>query len=1777
MCQPCQGFAAAWIGPHISGSFLMRAFFAGILLASTLLATPVLSPSVLAQQTPPKSFVREDLASSGIRLEETFRKGTPAAWQNRQAGQVRLEARTAFANDPRRAFSLYAIAVALDGKSAASWLGVAQSALKIEPAHGGERYTLRDRAITASYMAYQVANAKSEEAAALALLGEAYASGEMWKQSLAAYRASLQHQDVPAVRNVYQDLREKYGFRVNEETAYKVDSDAANPRLCFQFTEALQPKTDYAPYISIAGAEKPAIAVEGTQLCVDGLKHGERYAVVLRQGLPSSVGENLLKSGEYQIYVRDRSPQARFTGKSYVLPKLGQEGIPVVTVNTPKVHVAIGRIGDRSLTPLLRGENFLAQLSGEEARKIARETGFSVWSGTLDTRIEQNREVTTAFPVMEAVGKLEPGVYVMTVQPEGVKTATAGDDTSDDNDYETRATQWFIVSDLGLTAISGDGGVVVLARSLATAKPIAGLDLKLVARNNEVLATLKTDAEGKAQFDPGLVRGTGGMAPGALVATDSAGDYSFLNLEQAALDLTDRGVKGRAAAGPLDAFLYAERGVYRSGESVHLTTVLKDARGSAVAGMPLTLVIQRPDGVEYKRVRVEDQGGGGRAYSLPLMAGAARGTWRARVYADVKGKAIGETTFLVEDYVPERLAVTLTPKSASVAPGQPAEIDVAADYLYGAPGAGLQVSGEVSVKLASEPAVPGLKGYAIGLEDETFETVSGEIEETATTNAAGKATVAATIPEANSTRPLEAKVILRVGEEGGRAVERSVTVPLKPAGSVLAVKKAFADSALTEGALAAFDIVAVTPEGARLARNGATWTLSRIDRNYQWYFTDGRWNFEGVKSVRKIADGTVDLTANGEPQRISVPMALGQYRFEVKGPSDLAPVSVNVTVGWSGDATATTPDLMETQLDKPRYAAGETMQVKLNARFAGSATLMVMADTIREIQRIEVPKDGATVQVPVKAEWGSGAYLVAIAHRPLDTQAQRMPGRAVGVAWFGIDGEGRALGLDIGTPQMARPRSTLSVPVKVAGLKAGEEAHLTIAAVDAGILNLTRYELPDATSYFFGQRLLGGDIRDLYGMLIDGMQGTRGAIRSGGDSSAAKLDGAPPTQEPMARFSGVVKVGADGIARADFDVPAFNGTVRVMAVAWSQSGVGQAQKDVIVRDPVVVAGTLPRFLNMGDASRFFVEIANVEGGPGKYTLDLDVRGPLVVAADATRREVDLAPGQKTSLVIPVKAGGLGTASLDLRLTGPNVDLTHSFNLTVLPGAPEVFHRSVRSLQPGQSVTLGVDALSEFLPQTGLLSVSAAPYGGLDVPALLGALDRYPYGCTEQTVSRALPLLYVNKLASAERLGIDPNVDERIRVAIDRVMARQDSNGSFGLWQAGGNEDMWLDAYVADFLTRARERNFAVADKAFAITLDRLRNYVANANEVQNGGEDLAYAVYVLARNGKPVMNDLKYLADTKLDAFKTPMARAQLAAALALLGDKGRANAIFTQAADQLAGMRMENVSRSDYGSKLRDSAGLMTLAAEANADRAVVQKAATQVSDARGQARFASTQEQAWMVLAAQALVNDAQAMQISVNGAAQQGPLYRSYLARTLEAQPVTVANAGQAPVQLVVTAAGNPITPEPALASGYGLERAMYTLKGQKTDATTVKQNERYVIVLKVTEPEAKFARLLLVDLLPAGFEIDNPALFEGGKEGFAWLKKDVEPANVEYRDDRFVAAFHRDGSTKAEFSVAYVVRAVSPGEYTQPPAVIEDMYRPERFGRTGYRQITVTPAR
>jgi uncharacterized protein YfaS (alpha-2-macroglobulin family) len=1731
----------------------------GLVRAVTVCAT--LALGFVSAQAADKAFKRDDLADAAIKLEAQIK--SEAGPVSKSSATLRSDADVAFRrNDFRSGLQILTQIAATTPDDSGNWLRLARTIFQIRPATSSEQTFFLERASTAAYIAYQRAAGPQNEADALAVLGRALSDRKLWRPALDALRMSLDLREVAEVRGQYEKLRDEHGFRLMD---YSVDSDSASPRVCFQFSEELAKRADFTPYVALAGTDKPALSSEEKQLCVDGLKHGERYNINLRAGLPSTVKESLPKSAEFNVYVRDRKPFVHFTGRAYVLPRTGQRGIPLVSVNTTALAIDVFRIGDRNLINTVIDSDFQQPLSRYQLSTLGDERGVKVWSGELATETTLNQDVTTAFPVDQALGDLQPGVYVMTASVKG---------PGSDDDSQL-ATQWFIVSDLGVAAFSGHDGIHVFVNSLASTEAVAQAEVRLIARNNEILATRKTDESGHVLFEAGLARGEGGLSPAMLTVSGEKTDYAFLSLKSNAFDLTDRGVAGRVSPAGADAFVYAERGVYRSSETVYLTALLRDGLGNAITGGPLTLVVERPDGVEFRRTMLADQGAGGRSLAVPLNSAVPTGTWRVRAFTDPKGASVGETTFMVEDYVPERLEFDLTSKDKLIKAEAPVELKVDGHFLYGAPASNLQLEGDMLVAPAA--GRPGFPGYQFGVADE--ETTSNErtpIENLPESDANGAATFPVSLPKPpSSTRPQEAQIFIRMAETGGRSVERKLVLPVAPQAAQIGVKPLFGDKSVAEGDKAEFDVVFASPDGKTLPRDGLRYELLKLESRYQWYRQNSYWEYEPVKSTRRVADGDVTIAAD-KPSRLSFTPQPGRYRLDVKSADVDGPLtSVQFDVGWYSEGSADTPDLLETSIDKPEYQSGDTMVVSVNARTAGKLTVNVLGDHLLTTQSIDVKEGTSQVRIPIGKDWGTGAYVMATLRRPLDTAAQRMPGRAIGLKWFGIDKKTRTLAVNLSPPVLVRPNATLKVPVKLDGLNPGEDAKVVIAAVDVGILNLTNYKPPAPDDYYLGQRRLSAQIRDLYGQLIDGMQGTRGQIKSGGDAGG-ELQGSPPTQKPLALYSGIVTVAANGTAEISFEIPEFAGTARVMAVAWTATKLGRATIDVTVRDPVVLTATLPRFLLNGDHGTFSMDLDNVEGQAGDYTISVKSSGPVKVSGnpDITLK---LAARQRSSTTLALDAGGVGTAQLDVDIKGPaGLTLARHYTLDAKPATQVLARRSIRTLAKGESMTLSADMFGDLVPGTGTVSLSAGLSTALDAATILQALDRYPYGCSEQIASRAMPLLYVNELAAGAHLALDADVDQRIKDAIERLLARQGSNGSFGLWSAGG-DDAWLDAYVTDFLTRAREKGFAVPDVLFKSALDRIRNSVVNANEPdKDGGRDLAHGLYVLARNGAAPIGDLRYLADTKLNNLATPIAKAQLAAALALVGDRNRAERVYGAALDSLAPKPALEFGRTDYGSALRDAAALVSLASEGNALRTTLTQAVLRVEAARGLSPYTSTQENAWMVLAARALSKET--LTLDVDGQSVRTALYRNYKAADLSSKPIKITNTGDAPVQAVVSVSGSPVTPEPAASNGFKIERSYYTLDGKPADVTKAKQNDRLAVVLKITEAKPEYGHIIVSDYLPAGLEIDNPHLVSSGDAGtLDWIEDGQEPVNAEFRDDRFTAALDRATDSKSVFTVAYVVRAVTPGKYVLPQAYVEDMYNPSRYGRTGTGSVEVRAAK
>lgn len=1727
-------------------------------LVQTAELTPSLEATRLAQlDFIPGRYVDEARELAGAIKRRYFPPAGAAYQQLRDKG---TEAYNASNYDG--AATLFGQTLALADDNPGLWMDFAIASLGRDPNDWSERQRTNQDITAASINAFVRSDTVDNQAKAFALLGDGFARREEWKLSYRSYRASLALVEDASVRADYERVIAEHGFRI---VSHNVDADIADPRICVVFSDDL-PVSDprLADFVTVSGGEGLAIEPERRQICVNGVKHGGRYQVRVRGGLPAADGEVLAHPVEINVYVRDRAPWVGFAGNAYVVPAGPGASVPLVSVNTDKALAQIYRINDRSVAFAVRNNQFMRTLSSWSAENIGDESGELVWEGEILVQSELNQTITTAVPITDAVPDMGPGVYVITAKAE-----------LDPNQWGQLATQWFVVSDLGLTALSGSDGIHAIVRSLSTAEPVAGAKLRLVAVNNDVLGEATTDQNGYVRFDPGLARGVGGAAPQMIDATLADGDYGFIDLRRSAFDLSDRGVEGRPAPGPLDVYVTPERGIYRPGETIHLTALVRDARAIAVSDLPLTLVVERPDGVEYLRETLSDGGLGGYSASVALLADAMRGSWQVRLYADPKGSSVAETSVLVEDFQPERLAFELETDATAIGTTTPAVIDLTARYLYGATAPGLSIDGDIDIRPAQTLA--GFQGYRFGLAEEQIDPVREPIDLGAVTDEEGKATLEVGLPQLPATtRPLQAQIIVRIADTNGRFVERRLTLPVTPDAPMIGIRPQFGDDEVEEGASARFDVILAAPDGQRVAASGLTWRLERIVSDYQWYRSDGNWNYEIITSAERVATGDIDTKADG-PVTVSANVDWGRYRLTVeRGGDEPAASSYEFYAGWYvSSAASETPDVLQVALDKPAYRVGDTAKLRLDPRFAGIALITVVDDRLIQMQAVPVPEEGTSVDLVVTDQWGPGAYVTATLYRPMDIPARRMPSRALGLTWAKVDPGNHDLDVTLGVVDEMRPRQPMTIPVAIANLEPGTEAFITVAAVDLGILNLTNFKPPAPDDWYFGQRKLGMEIRDLYGLLIDRMQGVPGEVRSGGDGGGARLAAPPPTEKLVAFYSGIVAVGPDGKATVSFDMPQFNGTVRVMAMAWSRAGVGHAVKDVLVRDPVVVSASIPQFLLTGDTSRLLIEINNVSGAAGDYGLKVEAGDGIGIAATDRERVVTLAEKERQSFNIPISGQLVGDYFITVSLTTPEGEVwPRELALGVRPPGQPVTRRNVVAVNGGAMLTIDAAPLAEFIPGTASVGVSIGGASALDVAGILAALDRYPYGCAEQLTSRALPLVYLNDVAVAIGAATDKEIGERVQKAIQGVLANQSGSGSFGLWGPYSGGNLWLDAYVTDFLTRAAEKGFDVPELARTIALDNLSNRLSYADDFRNGGEDIAYALYVLARTGRASLGDLRYYAETKIGNFGTALAKAQVGAALALYGDRTRASRAFEAAFADLNVGRNPDVWIDDYGSQLRDKAAVLTLAAESSVGFADLRALANDVAREEALRRYTSTQENAWMLLAAAALIKDAERTSFEIEGAAVAGPLFKEYSQAALEAAPVAIRNLSADTLDAVINTTGVTVVPEPAGGNGFTIERFYYTVDGEPTDIAAIGQNERIVVVLTVTADQGRDGNILVVDPIPAGYEIENPNISASGEViNFGWLDVDRNAAHTEARVDRFVAALDRGSGDPLQFSIAYSMRAVSPGVFAQPAATVEDMYRPYLNARTATGTVEV----
>jgi len=1550
------------------------------------------------------------------------------------------------------------------------------------------------------------------------------------------------------------------------------------------------------------------------------------YGVRLAAGLPGAASDARLPGAAHcEVRTEAMPPAYYFASRGVVLPAGQNGGLPVVTVNQPEVDVQFLRVPPERVpaffgdvlgvgAPAADGEEDESEDADNDWRYAGNRSlqgsvsnwdidrlhtlADSVYQGRFLTDDKPNRRHVTFLPVERIAELQQPGIYVAVMSQPGRFR------------YEYQVT-YFYVSDIGLMARRYSDRIEGYAVSLKSGQPIAGAAVELVDGAGKVLARAQSGADGHVGF-------AGGYAAARLVRASRGVETTVLALGEPALDLSEFDVGGHPSRNN-NLFVYAGRNLYRPGETFTVSVLPRDADGRPLPQAPLTATLKRPDG-RVARSSLWRAGESTPNYieqAIELPSDAQTGTWLLELRVDPASR-VADTTwkFQVEEFLPERMKLVLESPQEVLAPDQAWTVAVQGDYLYGAPAAGNRLLAGLQVRRNRMALPQQWPGFIFGdVDDDSRRAYQALPETELDEHGAAQLEIDAEAAQ-GAASPMLLRLSASLMESGGRPVVRSIERTIWPADKLVAVRPLFERDVTREGAPAAFEVVRVDARGREVPVAGAQLRLYHEERRYYWRFDDQRgWNSGYTVNEELLESRVFDLKGR---MTLSVPVGWGTYRLEITDPETGRTLRYRFYAGWDAqdaEAVGNRPDRVQMKLQGTPARPGDTVRLTLTPPHDGQALVTVEGDRLLWSKWMQASTAGTEVEIPLDPAWKRhDLYVSATVLRPGSAGDRITPARALGLAYLPIASDERRLAVHLSAPAKIRPETRSTVRVQVDGLQ-GEQAWVTLSAVDVGILNINQYATPDPLDFFFGKHRYSPDLLDMYGKLIEKMEGTPGRLKWGGDAALRGDSRSLPRKVKLVDlYSGPVKVDADGAAEIALDVPDFNGTLRLMAVAHTDERYGSADAEMQVAAPIVAELGTPRFITPGDQAAIALDLSNVSGATQKITVRLQAQDPLAI--DDGERTLSLRDGQRATLRFTAHAtGSYGLAPIRLSMEGGGgpepLRIVRESALQVQPA--HAAERSVRRLRlaPGETLAAQAGWIAGYFPDSVSVALTLSSRPPINVNRLVDGLLTYPYGCTEQTISAALPWVLIDD-AAAKRFGLPARTAEqrqqKVAGALWRLSGMRGASGAYSLWGDGGASDVWLTAYAVGFMQEARDAGFEIPQAAlegsrrwllnqlqqagsrFGTWSQELRNQVASGRFDRIDAEQLrqdhrrfaglAAAALVLARDGQAPLSALRQLYDNSADRARSRLPLVQLAAAFKLAGDEGRMKSALDAAAGRAYGINRQGASGyaddwlGDYGSAVRDDALAYALAAQYGLRHERTEAWLAEVSARLSGRSYLSTQEQMALLLAARAGGAGGEPWHAALShgpGAGEQalaGADDRTLQIPATELGSLLVRNTGQQALYAEFDVQGTPADPPAPRADVIRLRRTWYTPDGKAWNGGALQTGDMLVVRVeadaRMVVPDG-----LVVDRVPAGLEVENLNLSQS-PDMRDWMVGGVRVVDAlsdpnikyrEFRDDRYVAAVSLG---RGKVDIFYLARVVTPGHYRVPSTEAEDMYRPELRG-------------
>ncbi|XAK34196.1 MG2 domain-containing protein [Campylobacter coli] len=1460
---------------------------------------------------------------------------------------------------------------------------------------------------------------------------------------------------------------------------------------------------------------------------------GEKYQVKIAKGLKSNQG--LINKGEEANITlqKDLDPSLVFANDGVFLPSGAEYQVYIKSRNVKKIHLKVSQIFSNNISEYLRYKNLVGKKDDSTQEAFYSSDGFNyVAKKVIDKKIElknqKNTWISSALDLSDLKGK--SGIFSVSL------SVDANDlDYKGENVYriinKASVSKNLIFSNIALSAQNLNKQLVVHARDFSKNEALENVKIELVSKQNQILQSQNTDSNGDAKFqiqeDDEIL----------YILASKENQISVLRFSNP-LSTDGYDVEGDQNHEMIKAFIYTDRGVYRAGDSVHLSVVARENTNPLKHPINFTLINPKNQKIIENQILKSQND----IYytQINLDKNAINGLYRANF--NIAGVEFSKD-ILVQSVVPNRIKVELNADENRSLDDGSLNYELSSKYLFGALASNLKYQ---SVVYFSPKNYHNSKYKDYIFTNPSSLIISASADDKGNLDEKGRVQSSVEIPEniLNSQGyNFNARIVSEVFEKGGRSVKAVKDVNLNRYDYFVGMK-ALANSYVSEGET--IDFYAIVSDLKEKLVSGKTLEYRIYQNDYYWWWDYDSYD-EFLRSIKQDTNTKLiekgELTSSSEPMKFSFNTSnyYGQMFIElIDKESEVSTGQSFYVSSWGEPSYADVVSSLKIKSDKNKYKIGQSAKIEFES-VAGAKALITLSSNSKIIDRfvMDTQDESTSIELAMKKEYAPNIYVSVSLFQDYNKIDNDRALRLFGVIPLYVEDENTKLDLELKTPDKILPNSDFEIEIQNKDKRA---FNYTVAIVDEGLLDLTDFKTPDIWKGFYAKTGFTLKTYDTYSQIIPKFTGGDSVL--GGLRVDKNRDDSAQRFKPVALFNTPARSDETGFAKLKFKMPSYMGSVRVMVVANENDAYGSVSKDIQVSAPLVMLETLPRTLKIGDNFTLLTQIFKTENRIKNATLSVRSKNSLIkISPDTQTIDFKSATNLEVMMDANVSDNKIGKELLEFELKSEDYTYKNEIEIDIKPINAYTYENNTSLIKAGESKEF---IIKDYILGTTNATLKLSPTPILDMDKRIKYLLNYPYGCIEQTTSAVLPQLFLDKFSTEfdKQKAIN-----NINAAIERYSNFQTADGGFAYWQGGDESNAWGSNYAGMFLILAKQNGYFVPDSMYERWLKYEQNFVQKSVYRDYMMDIKANSLYLLAMAKKPNISEMNLLYDN-LNTLSTE-AKWQLAAAYKLAGVEDTAK----QIASKISIEPDSKYSFYTYGSLVRDEAII------ANAYKQIYgtnnEELLQKISDTLLSKDYLSTQSTGYALYALAMGANlenmnenfmdatlkiDDQAYTINQN---------QMQIFSFNDEKAIVSANKD---IFVSFGVEGVKASENPAFSNKISLDRAFYDEKGNKISPSEIGSGQTFYMRISVSLNEGAnyVSNIALTQILPSGWEVSN-TLLDDNTPSFI---KNSNYDFIDVRDDKIMWFFGLNKNRTHHFYIK--LNAITPGSYTLSGAYAEAMY-------------------